>query len=159
MLIYVCVYVCVCVCVFVFVCLCLCLCVCVCVCVCTQVDWRSPGSVSSIPGAVKRSSWYTDGLDGPPSRSLSPSRLLLPAESCSHFLQKRGSATSLVEAVSRSYFHVPFWTNPNVSSVHPEVPSLTTFGGGLGKRVAHSADILWSATVWSHCYASPLMCL
>ncbi|XP_069383300.1 voltage-dependent L-type calcium channel subunit alpha-1D isoform X15 [Paralichthys olivaceus] len=64
-----------------------------------QVDWRSPGSVSSIPGAVKRSSWYTDGQDGPPSRSHSPSRLQLPAESCSHFLQKRGSANSLVEAV------------------------------------------------------------
>uniref|UniRef100_A0A8D3ATN1 Voltage-dependent L-type calcium channel subunit alpha n=1 Tax=Scophthalmus maximus TaxID=52904 RepID=A0A8D3ATN1_SCOMX len=64
-----------------------------------QVDWRSPGSVCSIPGAVKRSSWYTDGQDGPPSRSHSPSRLHLPAECCSHFLQKRGSATSLVEAV------------------------------------------------------------
>uniref|UniRef100_A0A8D3ARS5 Voltage-dependent L-type calcium channel subunit alpha n=1 Tax=Scophthalmus maximus TaxID=52904 RepID=A0A8D3ARS5_SCOMX len=55
--------------------------------------------VCSIPGAVKRSSWYTDGQDGPPSRSHSPSRLHLPAECCSHFLQKRGSATSLVEAV------------------------------------------------------------
>uniref|UniRef100_A0A4W6C3W7 Voltage-dependent L-type calcium channel subunit alpha n=1 Tax=Lates calcarifer TaxID=8187 RepID=A0A4W6C3W7_LATCA len=64
-----------------------------------QVDWRSPGSVGSIPGAVKRSSWYTDGQDGSPSRSHSPSRLQLPAESCSHFLQKRGSANSLVEAV------------------------------------------------------------
>uniref|UniRef100_A0AAQ6IC14 Voltage-dependent L-type calcium channel subunit alpha n=1 Tax=Anabas testudineus TaxID=64144 RepID=A0AAQ6IC14_ANATE len=61
-----------------------------------QVDWRSSGSVGNIPGAVKRSSWYTDG---PPSRSHSPSRLQLPAESCSHFLQKRGSANSLVEAV------------------------------------------------------------
>uniref|UniRef100_A0A8D3AS12 Voltage-dependent L-type calcium channel subunit alpha n=1 Tax=Scophthalmus maximus TaxID=52904 RepID=A0A8D3AS12_SCOMX len=68
---------------------------------------RSPGytpliqvwSLSLIPGAVKRSSWYTDGQDGPPSRSHSPSRLHLPAECCSHFLQKRGSATSLVEAV------------------------------------------------------------
>ncbi|KAM7412269.1 hypothetical protein PAMA_021969 [Pampus argenteus] len=64
-----------------------------------QVDWRSPGSVNSIPGAVKRSSWYTDGQDGARSRSHSPSRLQLPAESCSHFLQKRGSANSLVEAV------------------------------------------------------------
>ncbi|XP_062282956.1 voltage-dependent L-type calcium channel subunit alpha-1D isoform X3 [Scomber scombrus] len=64
-----------------------------------QVDWRSPGSVSSIPGAVRRSLWYTDGQDGDPSRSHSPSRLQLPAESCSHFLQKRGSANSLVEAV------------------------------------------------------------
>ncbi|XP_051282774.1 voltage-dependent L-type calcium channel subunit alpha-1D isoform X5 [Dicentrarchus labrax] len=64
-----------------------------------QVDWRSSGSVGSIPNAVKRSSWYTDGLEGPPSRSHSPSRLQLPAESCPHFLQKRGSANSLVEAV------------------------------------------------------------
>uniref|UniRef100_A0A8D3ATU1 Voltage-dependent L-type calcium channel subunit alpha n=1 Tax=Scophthalmus maximus TaxID=52904 RepID=A0A8D3ATU1_SCOMX len=64
---------------------------------------RSPGYTPliqvCIPGAVKRSSWYTDGQDGPPSRSHSPSRLHLPAECCSHFLQKRGSATSLVEAV------------------------------------------------------------
>uniref|UniRef100_A0A8C6VWP0 Voltage-dependent L-type calcium channel subunit alpha n=1 Tax=Nothobranchius furzeri TaxID=105023 RepID=A0A8C6VWP0_NOTFU len=64
-----------------------------------QVDWRSSGSVASIPGAVKRSSWYTDGQDGTPSRSHSPSHLLLPAESSSHFQQKRGSANSLVEAV------------------------------------------------------------
>ncbi|XP_008413065.1 voltage-dependent L-type calcium channel subunit alpha-1D isoform X27 [Poecilia reticulata] len=64
-----------------------------------QVDWRSTGSVGSIPGAVKRSSWYTDCQDGLPSRSHSPSRLQLPAESCSHFLQNRGSASSLVEAV------------------------------------------------------------
>uniref|UniRef100_A0A665U6B8 Voltage-dependent L-type calcium channel subunit alpha n=1 Tax=Echeneis naucrates TaxID=173247 RepID=A0A665U6B8_ECHNA len=60
-----------------------------------QVDWRSPGSVGSIPKAVKRSSWYTDA----PSRSHSPSRLQLPVERCSHLLQKRGSANSLVEAV------------------------------------------------------------
>lgn len=71
----------------------------VCVVSCTQVDWRSPGSVGDIPGAVKRSSWYTDC---PPSRSHSPSCLQLPAESCSHFLQKRGSANSLVEAVSNN---------------------------------------------------------
>ncbi|KAL3063951.1 hypothetical protein OYC64_000292 [Pagothenia borchgrevinki] len=64
-----------------------------------QVDWRSHGSLGSLPGAVKRSSWYTDGHDGPPSRSHSPSRLQLPAECCSHFLQKRGSAVSVVEAV------------------------------------------------------------
>ncbi|XP_031700843.1 voltage-dependent L-type calcium channel subunit alpha-1D [Anarrhichthys ocellatus] len=64
-----------------------------------QVDWRSPGSISSIPGAVKRSSWYTDGQDGPPSRSHSPSHLKLAAECCSHILQKRGSANSVVEAV------------------------------------------------------------
>ncbi|XP_032377439.1 voltage-dependent L-type calcium channel subunit alpha-1D isoform X1 [Etheostoma spectabile] len=64
-----------------------------------QVDWRSPGSIGSIPGAVKRSSWYTDSQDGPTNRSHSPSLLQLPADSCSHFLQKRGSANSVVEAV------------------------------------------------------------
>ncbi|XP_037832708.1 voltage-dependent L-type calcium channel subunit alpha-1D isoform X5 [Kryptolebias marmoratus] len=64
-----------------------------------QVDWRSSGSVGSIPGAMKRSSWYTDGQDGCPSRSHSPSRLQLPTESCSHFQQKRRSANSLVEAI------------------------------------------------------------
>uniref|UniRef100_A0A3P9D1D9 Voltage-dependent L-type calcium channel subunit alpha n=1 Tax=Maylandia zebra TaxID=106582 RepID=A0A3P9D1D9_9CICH len=49
--------------------------------------------------SLKRSSWYTDSQDGPPSQSHSPSRLHLPAECCSHCLQKRGSANSLVEAV------------------------------------------------------------
>ncbi|XP_061592569.1 voltage-dependent L-type calcium channel subunit alpha-1D isoform X4 [Cololabis saira] len=61
-----------------------------------QVDWRSTGSVGNIPGSVKRSSWYTDGQDGTPSRCHSPSRLQLPAERC---LLKRDSASSLVEAV------------------------------------------------------------
>ncbi|XP_077433155.1 voltage-dependent L-type calcium channel subunit alpha-1D isoform X7 [Vanacampus margaritifer] len=60
-----------------------------------QVDWRSSGSVGNIPASVKRSSWYTDGA---PSRGHSPSQLQLPAKTCSHFLQKRGSANSLVEA-------------------------------------------------------------
>ncbi|XP_041860296.1 voltage-dependent L-type calcium channel subunit alpha-1D [Melanotaenia boesemani] len=64
-----------------------------------QVDWRGPGSVGSLPGAVKRSSWYTDCHDGSQSRSHSPSRLQLPAERVSYFQQKRGSANSLVEAV------------------------------------------------------------
>ncbi|XP_078026295.1 voltage-dependent L-type calcium channel subunit alpha-1D isoform X2 [Epinephelus lanceolatus] len=81
-----------------------------------QVDWRSPGSVSSIPGAVKRSSWYTDSLDGPPSRSHSPSHLQLPAESCSRFLQKRGSANSVVEAVLISEGLGKFARDPNFVS-------------------------------------------
>uniref|UniRef100_A0A3Q4G184 Voltage-dependent L-type calcium channel subunit alpha n=1 Tax=Neolamprologus brichardi TaxID=32507 RepID=A0A3Q4G184_NEOBR len=53
----------------------------------------------SLLSSVKRSSWYTDSQDGPPSQSHSPSRLHLPTECCSHCLQKRGSANSLVEAV------------------------------------------------------------
>ncbi|XP_060913471.1 voltage-dependent L-type calcium channel subunit alpha-1D [Labrus mixtus] len=64
-----------------------------------QVDWRSSGSVGSIPGAVKRSLWYTDSQNGPPSRSHSPTCLQLPAKSCMRCLKKRGSADSLVEAV------------------------------------------------------------
>ncbi|CAL8323766.1 unnamed protein product [Merluccius merluccius] len=64
-----------------------------------QVDWRSPGSIGSIPGSLRRSSWYTEAQDGPPSRAYSPSLLRLPTESHAHFLQKRGSANSLVEAV------------------------------------------------------------
>ncbi|XP_075882305.1 voltage-dependent L-type calcium channel subunit alpha-1D [Nelusetta ayraudi] len=64
-----------------------------------QVDWRSSGSVDSIPTVVKRSLWYTDNQGGSPSRSHSPSRLQLPADGCSHLLQKRGSASSMVEAV------------------------------------------------------------
>uniref|UniRef100_A0A8C5BEE8 Voltage-dependent L-type calcium channel subunit alpha n=1 Tax=Gadus morhua TaxID=8049 RepID=A0A8C5BEE8_GADMO len=64
-----------------------------------QVDWRSPGSIGSIPGSLRRSSWYTDARDGPPSRAYSPSLLRLPTESHAHFMQKRGSANSLVEAV------------------------------------------------------------
>uniref|UniRef100_A0A3P9J607 Voltage-dependent L-type calcium channel subunit alpha n=1 Tax=Oryzias latipes TaxID=8090 RepID=A0A3P9J607_ORYLA len=64
-----------------------------------QVDWRSSGSVGSIPGLVKRSSWYTDRQDGAHSCCHSPSRLQLPAENCAHVLQNRGSANSLVEAV------------------------------------------------------------
>nr|XP_020474416.1 voltage-dependent L-type calcium channel subunit alpha-1D isoform X6 [Monopterus albus] len=64
-----------------------------------QVDWRSPSSVGNIPRAVKRSSWYTSGHDGPSNSSHSPSRPQLPAGSHSHFMQERGSASSLVEAV------------------------------------------------------------
>nr|XP_057941063.1 voltage-dependent L-type calcium channel subunit alpha-1D isoform X3 [Doryrhamphus excisus] len=63
-----------------------------------QVDWRSSGSVGNIPTSLKRSSWYTEGQDGVSVRGRSSSRLQLPAESRSHFLQKRGSANSLVEA-------------------------------------------------------------
>ncbi|XP_074537926.1 voltage-dependent L-type calcium channel subunit alpha-1D isoform X4 [Halichoeres trimaculatus] len=64
-----------------------------------QVDVCSLGSVSSIPRTVKRSLWYTDSQKGPPTRSTSPSCLQVPAKGCMHYLKKRGSADSLVEAV------------------------------------------------------------
>ncbi|XP_075996190.1 voltage-dependent L-type calcium channel subunit alpha-1D [Genypterus blacodes] len=60
-----------------------------------QVDWRSPGSVCSVPSALQRSSWYTDTQGSSPSCSPSPSHLQLPSDE----QQKRGSANSLVEAV------------------------------------------------------------
>lgn len=65
-----------------------------------QVDWHRSDSVGSLPAAVKKSLWYTHGQDVPPSRSHSPSHLQPPADGLSRFLQKRGSANSLVEAVS-----------------------------------------------------------
>ncbi|KAM4562919.1 voltage-dependent L-type calcium channel subunit alpha-1D [Odontesthes bonariensis] len=80
-----------------------------------QVDWRGPGSVGSLPGAVKRSSWYTEGRDGAPS--LLPSHLQLPAESCSHLQQTRGSANSLVEAVLISEGLGKFARDPKFVSV------------------------------------------
>ncbi|XP_034552493.1 voltage-dependent L-type calcium channel subunit alpha-1D [Notolabrus celidotus] len=64
-----------------------------------QVDWRNSGSIGSIPRTGKRSSWYTDCQKGPPTRTNSPSCLQLPPKGCMHYLKKRGSADSLVEAV------------------------------------------------------------
>ncbi|KAM9504465.1 voltage-dependent L-type calcium channel subunit alpha-1D-like [Salvelinus alpinus] len=64
-----------------------------------QVDWRGPGSVSSTPGSVRRSSWYTDALEAPLSLTYSPSQLQIPPEYRRQYHQKIGSANSLVEAV------------------------------------------------------------
>lgn len=68
-----------------------------------QVDWHRSDSVGSVPTAVKRSLWYTHGQDAPSSRSCSPSYLQPPGDGLSHFLQKRGSANSLVEAVGEKH--------------------------------------------------------
>ncbi|KAL1021394.1 hypothetical protein UPYG_G00012740 [Umbra pygmaea] len=64
-----------------------------------QVDWRGPGSVSSTPGSVRRSSWYTDAPEAPLSHSHSPSHLHIPSGFYRQYKEKLGSATSLVEAV------------------------------------------------------------
>uniref|UniRef100_A0A8C7WCY0 Voltage-dependent L-type calcium channel subunit alpha n=1 Tax=Oncorhynchus mykiss TaxID=8022 RepID=A0A8C7WCY0_ONCMY len=72
---------------------------CVCAFVCIQVDWRGPGSVSSTPGSVRRSSWYTDAPEAPLSLTYSPSQLQIPPEYRRQYHQKIGSANSLVEAV------------------------------------------------------------
>uniref|UniRef100_A0A674E4H7 Voltage-dependent L-type calcium channel subunit alpha n=1 Tax=Salmo trutta TaxID=8032 RepID=A0A674E4H7_SALTR len=64
-----------------------------------SVDWRGPGSVSSTPGSVRRSSWYTDAPEAPLSLTYSPSQLQIPPEYRRKYHQKIGSANSLVEAV------------------------------------------------------------
>ncbi|XP_061113054.1 voltage-dependent L-type calcium channel subunit alpha-1D-like [Conger conger] len=57
-----------------------------------QAD-RPCRSVSSSQSSVCKSSWYTDQAECPPAH------LQVPAEFRAHYHQKRGSATSLVEAV------------------------------------------------------------
>uniref|UniRef100_A0A674BK60 Voltage-dependent L-type calcium channel subunit alpha n=1 Tax=Salmo trutta TaxID=8032 RepID=A0A674BK60_SALTR len=64
-----------------------------------QVDWRGLSSVSSTPGSVRRSTWYTDAPEAPLSRTYSPSQLQIPPEYRRQYHQNRGSANSLVEAV------------------------------------------------------------
>ncbi|XP_068609187.1 voltage-dependent L-type calcium channel subunit alpha-1D [Brachionichthys hirsutus] len=80
-----------------------------------QVDWRSSSSVGSIPAAVKRSLWYTDAQGG-------PSHLQIPADRCLNVLQKRGSASSLVEAVLISEGLGKYARDPNfVSATKHEI--------------------------------------
>ncbi|XP_052339038.1 voltage-dependent L-type calcium channel subunit alpha-1D-like isoform X6 [Oncorhynchus keta] len=64
-----------------------------------QVDWRGLSSVSSTPGSVRRSTWYTDVQEAPLSRTYSPLQLQIPPEYRRQYHQNRGSANSLVEAV------------------------------------------------------------
>ncbi|XP_060736720.1 voltage-dependent L-type calcium channel subunit alpha-1D isoform X12 [Tachysurus vachellii] len=67
-----------------------------------QVDWHgAPPSASSTPALARRSSWYTQkGHDWSP-KSVTPTSSLLqiPPAYSSQYLQQRGSAHSLVEAV------------------------------------------------------------
>uniref|UniRef100_A0A8C7KWI4 Voltage-dependent L-type calcium channel subunit alpha n=1 Tax=Oncorhynchus kisutch TaxID=8019 RepID=A0A8C7KWI4_ONCKI len=55
--------------------------------------------VSSTPGSVRRSTWYTDVQEAPLSRTYSPLQLQIPPEYRRQYHQNRGSANSLVEAV------------------------------------------------------------
>ncbi|KAJ0064133.1 hypothetical protein NL108_000998, partial [Boleophthalmus pectinirostris] len=97
-----------------------------------QVDWRSSGSVGSLPGAVKRSSWFTAGRSQSPGPEqnqnypsgpcLPPPHLHLPPDMCSHLLSKRGSAHSLVEAVLISEGLGKYARDPNfVSAAQQEI--------------------------------------
>lgn len=71
-----------------------------------QVDWHGePPSASSTPALARRSSWYTQkGHDWSP-KSVTPTSSLLqiPPAYSSQYLQQRGSAHSLVEAVSVNF--------------------------------------------------------
>ncbi|XP_062855271.1 voltage-dependent L-type calcium channel subunit alpha-1D [Trichomycterus rosablanca] len=67
-----------------------------------QVDWHeAPPSTSSSPALVRRSSWYTQQSREWSPRSATPtsSHLQIPPRYCSQYLQQKGSAHSLVEAV------------------------------------------------------------
>ncbi|KAJ8370850.1 hypothetical protein SKAU_G00108780 [Synaphobranchus kaupii] len=63
-----------------------------------QVDRPSRASMSSSQSSICKSSWYTDEADYP-QRTYTPAHLQVPADFRPHYHEKRGSATSLVEAV------------------------------------------------------------
>ncbi|XP_036387021.1 voltage-dependent L-type calcium channel subunit alpha-1D-like isoform X3 [Megalops cyprinoides] len=63
-----------------------------------RVDRPSRDSVSSSQSSVRKSSWYTEESDYP-HRTYAPAHLQIPTEFTHQYHQKRGSATSLVEAV------------------------------------------------------------
>ncbi|XP_055079120.1 voltage-dependent L-type calcium channel subunit alpha-1D [Periophthalmus magnuspinnatus] len=97
-----------------------------------QVDWCSSGSVGSLPGAVKRSSWFTAGQSQtlgpeqnqtyPSGHCLPPPHLHLPPDTHTHMLSKRGSAHSLVEAVLISEGLGIYARDPNfVSAAQQEI--------------------------------------
>lgn len=64
-----------------------------------RMEYPQRGGAAGSQVSVRKSSWYTDEPDFPP-RIYSPVHLQVPPEYHSQFHQKRGSATSLVEAVS-----------------------------------------------------------
>ncbi|KAJ8258333.1 hypothetical protein COCON_G00173450 [Conger conger] len=63
-----------------------------------RVDRPSRDSMSSSQSSVRKSSWYTEESDYI-HRTYTPAHLQVPAEFRQQYLHKRGSATSLVEAV------------------------------------------------------------
>lgn len=63
-----------------------------------RVDRALRDSASSSRSSVRKSSWYTDEHEYQ-QRTYSPAHLQVPPEFRNQYHQKRGSATSLVEAV------------------------------------------------------------
>nr|AAI63679.1 Cacna1d protein [Danio rerio] len=63
-----------------------------------RVDRPLRDSASSSHSSIRKSSWYTDDPEYQ-QRNFSPVHLQVPPEYRNQYLQKRGSATSLVEAV------------------------------------------------------------
>lgn len=68
-----------------------------------RVDRPQRDSVSGSQVSVRKSSWYTDDPEFS-QRAYSPVHLQVPPEYHNQYHQKRGSATSLVEAVGFSLF-------------------------------------------------------
>ncbi|KAL2091596.1 hypothetical protein ACEWY4_013859 [Coilia grayii] len=64
-----------------------------------RVDRPLRDSLSSSRSSVRKSSWYTDEHEYQQQRTYSPAHLQVPPEFRNQYHQKRGSATSLVEAV------------------------------------------------------------
>lgn len=64
-----------------------------------RVDRPLRDSASSSHSSIRKSSWYTDDPEYQ-QRNYSPVHLQVPPEYRNQYHQKRGSATSLVEAVS-----------------------------------------------------------
>jgi len=64
-----------------------------------RVDHPRRESLANSHVSVRKSSWYTDDPEYSP-RTYSPAHLQVPPEYRHQYHQKRGSATSLVEAVS-----------------------------------------------------------
>ncbi|KAJ8394798.1 hypothetical protein AAFF_G00041530 [Aldrovandia affinis] len=63
-----------------------------------QVNRSGRESRSSSQSSVRKCSWYTEEGDCP-QRTYTPAHLQVPADFRPHYYEKRGSATSLVEAV------------------------------------------------------------
>lgn len=68
-----------------------------------RVDRPRRDSISGSHVSVRKSSWYTDDPEFS-QRTYSPIHLQVPLEYHNQYHQKRGSATSLVEAVSLKLF-------------------------------------------------------
>ena len=81
-----------------------------------RVDHPQRGSAASSQVSVRKSSWYTDDPEFS-QRTYSPVHLQVPPEYHNQYHQKRGSATSLVEAVS---LRILDWAHGHIFRLMPQ---------------------------------------